>query len=41
MARTRSMLEEIIGHRRTVEIKAGRSSSVEDDCRKRGITEHM
>lgn len=30
MARTRSMLKEVIGHRRTVEIEAGRSSSVED-----------
>lgn len=39
MARKRYAAEDIIGHLRTIEIETGRGTSVEDACRKLGITE--
>ena len=39
MARKRYTAEDIIRHLRTLEIETGRGTSVEDACRKLGITD--
>ena len=39
MARTRYTAEEIIGHRRTIEIELGKGLAVVDACRKLSSTE--